>query len=108
MAHDPGSRQCSQKTEKGQTLSSALRFQESVIIAVTVAVPIIVVVPVTVGAPFLAIRVIPGLIVRPAFLERLFQFPPGFICLGTVLAALAKFMPIMLLRLLDAAAAFRA
>ena len=78
------------------------------IIAVTVAVPIIVVVPVTIGAPFLAIRVVPGVIVRPAFLELFFQFSSGFICLGAVLAVLAKFMPIMFLRLLDAAAAFRA
>ncbi len=78
------------------------------IIAIPITVPIIVVVPVTIGAPFLAIGVIPGLIVCPAFLERFFQFPSGFICLGTVLAVLTKFVTIMLLSLLDAAAAFRA
>src|SRR5437773_11681588 len=78
------------------------------IIAVVIAVPIIVLVPVTIGAPFLAIRVVPGLIVCPALLELFFQFCSGLICLGAVFAVLTEFMPIMLLRLLDAAAAFRA
>ncbi len=69
---------------------------------VPVAVPIVVPVPVAFGAPFMAVRVVPGMGLIPAAVPRGIQFGPCIFSLAAMAAMLMNFVPIMLFGFFDA------